>query len=54
MDHSKQVRLGSNELNQDVLKDAAIYGADDEKVGTVSHLHGVGPEAGWLSMSAAF
>jgi PRC-barrel domain protein len=43
MDHSKHVRLASSELNQDILKGAAIYGADDEKVGTVSHLHGAGP-----------
>lgn len=42
MDHSNHVRLASNELNQDVLKGAAIYGADDAKVGTVSHLHGAG------------
>jgi hypothetical protein len=45
MDHSKHVRLASNELNQDVLKDAVIYGAEDEKIGTVSHLHGVGPSS---------
>jgi hypothetical protein len=37
--------LASNELNQDVLKDAVIYGAEDEKIGTVSHLHGVGPSS---------
>jgi len=43
MDHSKHVRLASNELNQDVLKNAAIYGVDDQKVGTVSHTHGSGP-----------
>lgn len=42
MDHSKHVRLASNELTENVLKDAAIYGSDDEKVGTVSHLHGSG------------
>ena len=43
MDHSKHVRLASNELTGDVLKNAAIYGADDHKVGTVSHIHGAGP-----------
>lgn len=43
MDHSKHVRLASNELTYDFLKDAAIYGADDHKVGTVSHIHGTGP-----------
>lgn len=43
MDHSKHVRLASSELVDDVLKDAVIYGADDHKVGSVSHLHGSGP-----------
>ena len=42
MDHSKHVRLTSTELTADILKDATIYGADDSKVGTVSHIHGVG------------
>ena len=27
-------------MTPDVLDDATIYGADDEKVGSVSHLHG--------------
>jgi hypothetical protein len=49
MDHSKHVRLAGSELTNDVLKDAAIYGADDHRVGTVSHIHGTGPRAGWLS-----
>ena len=43
MDHSKHVRLASAELTQDVLEDAIIYGEDDSKVGTVSHIHGSGP-----------
>ncbi len=45
MDHSHHVRLKSDELNATTLKDAAIYGPNDEKVGTVSHLHGSGPSA---------
>lgn len=45
MDHSKHVPLGSNELNAEFLEDATIYGAGDEKVGTVSHLHGAGPSS---------
>ena len=45
MDHSNHVRLSTAELNEAVLKDAKIYGADDHKVGHVSHLHGVGPTA---------
>jgi|SRR3954470_1199469 hypothetical protein len=42
MDHSKHVRLTSAELTADTLEDATIYGADDHKVGTVSHIHGAG------------
>ncbi|MEO9338674.1 PRC-barrel domain-containing protein [Mesorhizobium sp. SB112] len=45
MDHSKHIRLTQTELTADVLTDATVYGADDEKVGTVSHLHGSGPSA---------
>ena len=45
MDHSKHVRLTSAELTADTLKDATIYGADDHKVGTVSHIHGAGAAA---------
>lgn len=40
MDHTKHVRLTSNELTPDILDGAAIYGAHDEKVGAVSHMHG--------------
>lgn len=40
MDHTNHERLASNELTADILDGATIYGADDEKVGTVSHLHG--------------
>lgn len=40
MDHTNHVRLASNELTPDILDGATIYGADDEKVGTVSHVHG--------------
>lgn len=42
MDHTNHVRLASNELNASILKGAAVYGADDEKVGSVSHVHGTG------------
>jgi hypothetical protein len=43
MDHSKHTHLASTELSEDVLEGATIYGADDHKVGTVSHVHGFGP-----------
>jgi len=42
MDHSKHIRLASSELTADTLKGATIYGADDHKIGTVSHTHGRG------------
>lgn len=43
MDHSHHVRLGSSELTPAVLEGAAIYDAEDHKVGTVSHVHGSSP-----------
>jgi hypothetical protein len=43
MDHSNHVRLAATELTPSVLEGATIYGADDHKVGTVSHVHGSGP-----------
>lgn len=36
------VRLTSTELTPDILEDATIYDADDNKVGSVSHVHGSG------------
>ncbi len=40
MDHSNHVRLSQEELTPQVLEGATIYGPGDEKIGTVSHLHG--------------
>ncbi|MDI6029240.1 PRC-barrel domain-containing protein [Corticibacterium sp. UT-5YL-CI-8] len=45
MDHSKHPRLLSDELTPSILEGATIYGADDHKVGTVSHMHGIGPSS---------
>lgn len=42
MDHSKHIRLTGSELIPSVIEGATIYGADDHKVGTVSHMHGSG------------
>ncbi|GAB1477476.1 PRC-barrel domain-containing protein [Paracoccaceae bacterium] len=42
MDHSTHIRLVDGELNEATLMNAVLYGPDDEKVGTVSHVHGVG------------
>lgn len=45
MDHANHIRIASSELTPEILEGATIYGADDHKVGKVSHLHGVGPSA---------
>lgn len=45
MDHSKHIRLTPAELTEDNLTSATIYGPGDEKIGHVSHLHGVGTTA---------
>ncbi len=42
MDHSTHTRLVDSELTEANLLDATVYGADDEKIGTVSHVHGMG------------
>jgi len=42
MDHSKHIRLTETELNAATLDDATVYGADDAKIGKVSHVHGMG------------
>jgi len=40
MDHTHHVRLAPTELVPDMLEGATIYGPDDEKIGSVSHMHG--------------
>ena len=42
MDHSRHVRLTSTELTADILTGATIYGTNDQKVGSVLHIHGAG------------
>lgn len=42
MDHSTHAPLNATELNDANLLDAVVYGADDEKIGSVSHVHGTG------------
>ena len=42
MDHSKHIPLDRTELNAAILEDAPVYGADDRKIGTISHVHGAG------------
>jgi hypothetical protein len=45
MDHSTHTPLSANELNEANLVGAPIYGADDQKIGTISHLHDGGSYA---------
>ena len=42
MDHPTHTRLVDSELNEANLMDAVVYGADDEKIGSVAHVHGMG------------
>lgn len=42
MDHSAHTAMEAHELTPDNLKGATIYGAGDQRVGQVSHLHGSG------------
>ena len=42
MDHSNHIRLAESELNEATLMDATVYGSQDEKIGKVSHVHGMG------------
>jgi hypothetical protein len=42
MDHATHTRLADGELNEATLMDATVYGPGDEKIGTVSHVHGMG------------
>lgn len=44
MDHSRHIPLTSQDLNEAVLVNAPVYGADDHKVGTISHVHGAGAQ----------
>jgi hypothetical protein len=45
MDHSKHPRLLPEELNSANLDGAKVYDREDRTVGTISHLHGTGPQA---------
>ncbi len=43
MDHALHTPLEAAEINESNLIGAVIYGPFDEKIGTVSHVHGMGP-----------
>jgi PRC-barrel domain len=42
MDHSTHTQLVDSDLTEANLLGTVVYGADDEKIGTVSHVHGMG------------
>ena len=44
MDHTLHTPLSADQLNEAILLDAVIYGPEDEKIGTVSHVHGMGAD----------
>ena len=59
MDHSKHVCLTATELTPTNLEGATIYGPEDAKIGSVSHIHGAGTASrvvidvgGFLSIGA--
>lgn len=41
MDHTDHTPLAPAEINASNLTGATIYGPDDEKIGTVAHVHGM-------------
>jgi hypothetical protein len=45
MDHTQHTRLLPSELVPATLEGATIYGPGDEKIGSVSHMHGTGLES---------
>ena len=42
MDHSQHTPLTRAELTADLITGAPIYGADDERLGVIDHVHGEG------------
>lgn len=42
MDHSTHPRLSPAEMTESNLVGAPIYSTDDEKIGSISHLHATG------------
>lgn len=59
MDHSKHTPLQTHELTSETFEGAKVYGCEDNTVGSVSHIHGMGMAAkavidvgGFLGMGA--
>ncbi len=42
MDHTNTTILNPVDFVPETLIDAVVYGAADEKIGTISHVHGMG------------
>ena len=45
MDHTKNTPMTTTELTSANLDGINVYGPDDGKIGTISHLHGTPPTA---------
>jgi hypothetical protein len=45
MDHASNVVLDSLDFVPETLINAEIYGDEDRKIGTVSHVHGLGTDS---------
>lgn len=45
MDHTNHVRLTPAELNSATLSGATVYGPNDDALGSVDHVHGIGAES---------
>ncbi|CAM3156416.1 PRC-barrel domain-containing protein [Paracoccus nototheniae] len=45
MDHTNHPRLTTEEYTDAVLTGATVYGPGDEKIGSISHTHGIGDGA---------
>ena len=45
MEHANHIRLTADELTDTVLKGATIYGPENERIGHVAHVHGLGGDA---------
>ena len=43
MDHSKSIRMSETEVTAADIEGANVYGPDESKIGTVSHVHGMPP-----------
>jgi PRC-barrel domain len=45
MDHSMHTPINTTDLTEANMLDATLYGPEDVKIGTISHVHGNGRDA---------